>query len=274
MRFFFITNSPELAPYAADRGVDRLFVDLEWNGKHERQGHLSTVISGHSFDDLALVRRAAPGVELMARLNPLHEGTSREVARALDCGSDVLMLPMYRSAADARAFCDAVGGRARVCLLLETVGAMESLAATAALEAVDEIHIGLNDLHLELRSRFMFEPLADGLVDGMAAILRGSGKPFGIGGVARVGEGLVPAELLLGEHARLGSTGAILSRTFHRDRKTVAELEREMDFAAEISRLRAAYADCLALSPAELDEIHEEVRRRVRAIVARSTASA
>lgn len=272
MRLFFITNRPEIAGYVAARGVDRLFVDLEWNGKHERQGHLSTVISGHSFDDLAAIRRAVPATELMARLNPLHDGTAGEIATAVATGVDVLMLPMYRSAAEVRAFCALVGGRARVCLLLETAGAMEDIAATVAVEGVDEIHIGLNDLHLELGNRFMFEPLANGLVDAMATVLRGWGKPFGIGGLARAGEGLVPAELLLGEHARLGSTAAILSRTFHRNAQSVAELETEMDFAAEVAKLRVAYVDWQKRSPAELAGLHDEICRRVHAIVSQAAA--
>ena len=29
MKFMFITNSPDMAKYALDSGVDRIFVDLE-----------------------------------------------------------------------------------------------------------------------------------------------------------------------------------------------------------------------------------------------------
>src|SRR5690606_39640409 len=86
------------------------------------------------------------------------------------------------------------------------------------------------------------EPLADGLVDEMAATIRSASLPFGIGGVARVGEGLLPSEIILAEHARLGSNAAILSRTFHRNLPTRAAIATEMDFTLEIERLRAAYA--------------------------------
>jgi hypothetical protein len=40
------------------------------------------------------------------------------------------------------------------------------------------------------------------------------GKPYGFGGLASLGRGLVPAEMIIKEHYRLGSTGAILSRSF------------------------------------------------------------
>lgn len=38
--------------------------------------------------------------------------------------------------------------------------------------------------------------------------------PFGFGGIARIGEGDLPSDYILGEHVRLGSTSVILSRTF------------------------------------------------------------
>ena len=175
------------------------------------------------------------------------------------------MLPMFHGVEEVKRFCQAVAGRAQTCLLVETVGAMCSLKSCIEVPGVDEVHIGLNDLHLELGQRFMFEPLADGLVDGMVQILRDAGLPFGIGGLARTGEGLLPAELLLGEHARLGSTGAILSRTFHRQASTVEDLAK-MDFPYELAKLREAHSKFLKVSPTVLKANRNEVKRRVRAI--------
>ena len=268
MRFIFITNSPSLAVYAAARGVSRLMVDLELLGKVERQGHLSTVISRHSFEDVAAIRNAVPHGELMVRLNPVHEGTASEVERAIALGADILMLPMFRGPEEVRQFCALVRGRARVCLLLETVAGMHALPTIVAVPGVDEIHVGLNDLHLDLQNSFMFQPLADGVVDEIVETIRGAGLPFGIGGLARVGEGLLPAELLIAEHVRLGSTAAILSRTFHRNAATVADIEAEMDFGAEIAKLHRAYASHQLNSQQRLRELHEIVRSRVAEIVA------
>lgn len=268
MRFIFITNSPQLAEFATSNGVDRLMVDLELIGKVERQGHLSTVISRHSFEDVDAVRRAVPRAELMVRLNPVHEGTESEIDRAIDLGADILMLPMFRSESEVRQFCELVGGRVRVCLLLETVAGMHALPAIVVVPGVSEVHVGLNDLHLDLKNSFMFQPLADGVVDGLVETIRAAGLPFGIGGLARVGEGLLPAELLMAEHVRLGSTAAILSRTFHRNATTVAEIEADMDFGAEIAKLRQAYAAHHAAPREALLAKHETVRSRVAEIVA------
>jgi len=38
--------------------------------------------------------------------------------------------------------------------------------------------------------------------------------PYGFGGIARLGTGLLPAENILAEHYRLGSSMVILSRSF------------------------------------------------------------
>ena len=113
----------------------------------------------------------------------------------------------------------------------------------------------------------MFEPLASGLVDRIAATLNEFRIPFGIGGVARFGEGLLPAELVLAEHARLGSTAAILSRTFHRQAASAADIDREMDFALELRKLRDACATLELLSAEELETLHCDLQERVREIV-------
>lgn len=267
MRLIFITNVPELASYVSDRGVKRVMVDLELLGKVERQGHLSTVISRHTFDDVARIRRAIPDKNLTVRLNPLNPGSREEVERAIDLGADVLMLPMFRTAQEVEQFCALVDGRARICLLLETAGAAANVAEIVRVQGVQEIHIGLNDLHLDLGRTFMFEPLADGLVDQLASEITGAGLALGIGGLARAGEGLLPAEMLVAEHVRLGSTGAILSRTFHRNILTVQGLEAEMDFVDEVAKLQAAYRAFGQSSPEELLAIHHEVTSRVAGIV-------
>jgi hypothetical protein len=267
MRFIFITNSPELAAYVVGRGVDRVMVDLELLGKVERQGHLSTVISRHDFDDIARVRAAIPGKELMVRLNPVNDCTEEEVDRAVELGADVLMLPMFRTAYEVERFCAYVSKRARVCLLLETAAGASALTDIIAVSGVDEVHIGLNDLHLDLGHTFMFEPLAYGLVDDIAGAVCAAGLPLGIGGLARAGEGLLPADMLLAEHVRLHSTGAILSRTFHRNSASVTDIVRQMNFAAETSKLQKAYEKYRQSSMEELLAVHHEVAARVAMIV-------
>ncbi|WP_439438950.1 aldolase/citrate lyase family protein [Roseateles sp. DB2] len=263
-----ITDSPDIARFAVEGGVDRIFVDLEMLGKQERQGHLNTVISRHELADVQRLRPVVPAGRLLVRINPIHAGSQQEIDQVVEAGADILMLPMFRTPAEVAAFTTAVGGRARCCLLVETLGASMHLQDCVRVPGVDEVHIGLNDLHLELGLDFMFEPLANGMVDELCDVLRAAGLPFGIGGVARVGEGLLPAEAILSEHARLGSTGAILSRTFHRQASSVAEIQAQMDFPAEVAKLRAAYAGHLQAGPEELQQGREAVQQGVRAVVA------
>lgn len=271
MKFFFITNSVDLASFALTNGVDRIFVDLEINGKLQRQGHLDTVISRHTLHDVATLRPFVPVGRLLVRINPLHEGTDEEIDQVVQAGADIVMLPMFRCPRDVDLFTRSVAGRARTSLLVETVGAMHSLQECISVPGVDEVHIGLNDLHLELGRHFMFELLADGLVDQMAEVLNHASMPFGFGGVARAGEGHLPADLILSEHARLGSTAAILSRTFHRQAKTVDEIQAQMDFKGEILKLRAAHSNHLASDLQGLRKNQIELNNRIRQISANMT---
>ncbi|QDQ86236.1 aldolase [Alcaligenaceae bacterium SJ-26] len=268
MKFLMITNCPDVAQFAVASGVDRIFVDTEILGKVDRQGHLNTVISRHTLNDVRRVRGVVPAGRLLVRINPINEASSSEIEQAIDAGADILMLPMFHDAAAVKEFVRMVGGRAKCCLLVETVGAANTLRECIAVNGVDEVHIGLNDLHLELGMDFMFEPLANGLVDSMASVLREAGMPFGIGGVARVEEGLLPAEMLLAEHVRLGSTAAILSRTFHRQAASVAEIKAQMDFAGEVGKLRHAYEQHQQAGSAQLQEVHHLVQKAVEKIVA------
>lgn len=268
MKLLMITNCPEMAGFAVENGVDRIFVDTEINGKEARQGHLNTVISKHTLDDVRRVRPAVPAGRLLVRINPVHEGSQAEIDQAIEAGADILMLPMFKGPAEVRTFTQAVRGRVRCSLLVETVGAATSLAECVQVPGVDEVHIGLNDLHLEQGLDFMFELVANGTVDGLAAILRKSGLPFGIGGLARVGDGMLPAELLVAEHARLGSSAAILSRAFHRNASSVAQIQAEMDFAGEVQKLRDVYEHYRCAAPTQLQAAHESVQASVQTIVA------
>lgn len=241
MRYLLITPVPEIALHAVDCGVERIFLDLEQLGKAERQGHLDSHMTSAGFDDIAPVRRAiGDRAELLVRVNPLHAGTAAEVERAVVDGADILMLPYFTAADEVARFCRIVDGRAAVVPLVETAPAADALAEIVRVPGVGEIYIGLNDLHLSLGLDFMFQPLADGMLDRLASIIRDAGLPFGFGGIARIGSGELDARLILGEHVRLGSSRVILSRAFHGRSKSLKELTANIDLAAEIDVLRAA----------------------------------
>ncbi len=265
MRFMMIVSRPDIAAFVATRGVDRLMVDLEWIGKAERQPG-DTWKSRATLDDVTRVRAAVPGTELMVRLNPSHDGTAGEVEAAIARGADWLMLPMWREAGEVADFLRLVGGRARVMPLAETAGALAALPEMLARARPDALMIGLNDLSIDLGRSFMFQPLVDGTLDLPCARLREAGLEFGIGGVARAGEGALPPEVLLGEHARLGSDWVILSRTFHRSAASAEAMAAEMDFAAEVARLQTIHAAFLEGTPAALEANHARARAMVATV--------
>jgi hypothetical protein len=239
MKYILITNEPDLAEKAEQFGVSRIFIDLEQLGKFERQGHLDTFISSHSMADVAKVRARLSKAELLVRLNPLNENTKQEIDEAIEGGADILMLPMFHHASELRSFSEMVGRRAGVMPLLETYSATQEIDEIVTIPGVTEIYIGLNDLHLDMKLKFMFEPLANGLVDKLADVAKAAGLPFGFGGIARVGEGIIPGELVLGEHLRLGSS-AILSRTFNRKDESCSKEDVVETLREELEKLQAA----------------------------------
>lgn len=215
LKLMYITNNPRIARIAVDCGVDRIFIDMEVIGKAERQGHMDSVKSFHTFDDIVRVREAiGHDAELLVRINPFYEKTKYEVDRAIECGADIIMLPMWKKAEEVRQFVSFVGGRAKTMALLETKEADAAVGEVLKIDELDEIHIGLNDLHLSYGKQFLFELLADGTVDRLVDRIRPSGKRYGFGGVGRPGCGMLPAERVLAEHQRLGSGIVILSRSF------------------------------------------------------------
>ena len=232
-----ITNDTDLAKYAVKSGVSRIFVDLEVNGKFERQGHLDTLISKHSMSDIEKIRKAAPNAELLVRLNPYFNGSHQEVEQAISSGADILMLPMFTTVKEIKDFSQLINGRAKFIPLVETAAAVECLAEIVNVAGVSEVYIGLNDLHRDLGLNFMFEPLANGLLDSLVDIIKQSGLPFGFGGLARIGEGDLPAELILAEHVRLGSSCVILSRTFHRKSESLTDFQSLMCLEEEVNKI-------------------------------------
>ena len=99
-------------------------------------------------------------------------------------------------------------------LLFETPEAVKIVDEILKLNGIDMVHIGLNDLSLGYDIKFMFELLITGTVERLCTKCRDKGIPYGFGGIASLGNGMIPAEMIIREHYRLGSTCAILSRSF------------------------------------------------------------
>ena len=268
LKLMYITNDPAVAKIAADAGVDRIFIDMEVLGKAERQGGMDTVQSHHVPEDIAKVRAAIGGrAEIMARINPLNPNSQAEIDASIENGADVIMLPMWRTADDLRQLVRMVNRRAKVMPLLETDTAAEHLPEALAVPRIDQMHIGLNDLHLCYHQRFMFQLLTDGTVDRLCAGLREANIPYGFGGVGRPGSGTLPAECIIAEHYRLGSQYVILSRSFCNTGKITDLDEIRRIFTEGVADIRSVERNCAAWTQEQFDENHRRVCSCVENIV-------
>lgn len=220
LKLMYITNRPDVAKIAEENGVDRIFVDMEYIGKAERQGKMDTVQNHHTIEDVRKVRAVLNKAELLVRLNPIHNATEEygssedEINAVIDSGADIVMLPYFKTIEEIHRFITAVNGRAKTMLLLETKEAVAITDVILTMKGIDEIHIGLNDLCISYGKTFMFELLTDGTVERLCRKMELANKFYGFGGIASLGRGMVPAEMIIKEHYRLGSHMAILSRSF------------------------------------------------------------
>lgn len=267
----YITNSPAVALIAEKNGVNRIFIDLETLGKEERQKNMDTVKSHHSVKDVEVISKMLTTSECMVRINPWNGSSVSEIEEVIAAGADRIMLPMWKSADEVDKFLRTVGGRVKTTLLLETKEAAECLDDVLRHPMIDEIHIGLNDLHLSLGLTFMFELLSNGTVEKLCMKMKNAGIKYGFGGVARIGEGTLPAERIIMEHYRLSSTRVILSRSFCNFEKTTDVAEIERIFAENVMQFRkyeatladmeeSAFLENVALTKLCVDEIVRRIK--------------
>ena len=250
LKLMYITNNPDVAHIAEAAGVDRIFVDMEYIGKAERQGGMDTVQSRHTIQDIKKVKSVINTADILVRVNPIHDVTpeycssKEEIDAAIEAGADILMLPFFKTVDEVKIFLQLVDGRVRSNLLVETPEAVDCIDEILTLPGIDEIHIGLNDLHLGYHKKFMFELLADGTVDVICAKCKKAGIQYGFGGIASLGKGMLPSEHVIKEQYRLGSTCAILSRSFC-NVSYINDLEQiQSIFVEGIQKIRKLEQEC------------------------------
>ena len=271
----YITRRPSVAIIAEASGVDWIFLDMEFIGKDARQGGLDTVQNHHTVKDIANIKAAVKKSKVLVRVNPIHEAlldypsSKDEIDASIAAGADIIMLPFFKSVKEVRKFIEYVGGRAKACLLLETAEAAVLLDEILEIPGIDMIHIGLNDLHLELGMKFMFELLSDGTVERLGNKIKAKGIPFGFGGIARLDSGTLPGADVLKEHVRLGSSMVIVSRSFCNTDVVTNLDEVRMIFnegIGEIRRLEAEAEEVANYFKKNQNEIKEAVKNVVEQI--------
>lgn len=251
LKLMYITRNPEVALIAEEAGVDRIFIDMEFLGKDIRQGGLDTVKNHHTVSDVANIKSVLSKAEVHVRVNPIHDELSNypdskhEIDEVINAGADIVMLPFFKTVDEVSKFLNYVNGRAKTCLLLETPEAADQLDEIVKLPGIDMIHIGLNDMHLALGLKFMFQLLADGSVDKWVNTIKEKGIMFGFGGLASLNGGAVPGKMILKEHYRLGSQMVILSRAFCNTAKIGDICEIRRIFNEGIPEIRALELECM-----------------------------
>ena len=274
LTLMYITNNPLTARIAQKAGVDRIWIDMEYIGKDERQGGMDTVKNHHTIFDIEKLRPIVKTAELLVRVNPIHKETSKysdskeEIENVIQAGADVIMLPMFKSTEEIQKFVTYVDGRAKTQLLVETAEAVENIDEILEIPGIDEIHIGLNDLHLAYHMDFMFELICGDIVKKLCMKFNEKKIKYGFGGIARVGYGMLPAEHIIAEHYHLGSTAAILSRGFCDANIVKDPLEIESIFIEGVKNIRIKEEEVSKYSEAEYQKNLQIIREKVDAIVA------
>ncbi len=238
-----LTDDPALAAMAAAAGVERIGPDLEKIGKAERQPNLGTRLSWHSINCLPALISAVKPAALFVRINPIHSGSEAEIETVLTQGTSVVMLPYFHSLKEVERFVALVGGRARTVALVETAAAAFLIDRIAAIDGLDEIHVGLTDMMISSRVGSRYVIMTSEMMSAIAAAVRSSGKPFHLAGVARIDDATMPmpSDLTLARFAQLGVEGALLTRAFLNGLTTVDLL------AGAVQALRDRYtywSDC------------------------------
>lgn len=271
LKLMYITNRPEIAQIAESSGVNRIFVDMEYIGKAERQGGQDSVKNHHTVEDVRAMKQAVETAEVLVRVNPIHEATAdycsskEEIDAVIAAGADILMLPYIQSVDEVRTFIDLVDGRAKTMPLIETPASAEALDEILEIPGIDEIYIGLNDLSLGYHRKFMFELLADGTVERLCLKCKLKGIPYGFGGIASLGNGMLPSEYIIREHYRLGSSSAILSRSFCNLEKVKHIGIVSSTFIDGVKEIRALEKECED-KISYFRENEAEVKRRIKSI--------
>ena len=254
LKLMYITKHPEIAQIAEEAGVDWIFVDMEFIGKDCRQGGLDTVQNHHTVEDVATVKAAVCSAKVLVRVNTIHEifpnylSSKEEIDTVIKVGADIIMLPYFKTIEEVEVFIKYVDNRAKTCLLVETPEAAYLLEKIVEVPGIDMIHIGLNDMHLAMKMKFMFQLLYDGSVDKWARVIKSKGIMFGFGGVASLDGGAIPGRMILKEHYRLGSQMVIVSRSFCNADKIGDLGEIQTIFRKGIQDIRMLETECQSQS--------------------------
>lgn len=263
MELHLFYNGPLSLEIAIEGRIDAIIVDCEESGKRERQQGFDTEINRWCPTDCSLVRRSAPSLRIICRIDSFRKVGPSAISQALaavDAGADEVILPMVDHIDEIQAVLDALAGRAQVGAMIETDGAI-AIADQIDQLPLSRVFVGLNDLMIERRSRHLFEHLLDGTVESLRSRIRK--VAFGFGGMTLPDRGHpVPCRLLIGELARLGCSFTFLRRSFFRDLA-----HSGLDPASAVERMRSAWEIARSRAPEAVEAEHAELQSTLRRVV-------
>ena len=207
-------TDPERVKSLSDVGFSSFIVDLEVMGKDLRQLGYNTEINLNAPDDiLNLANLGVP--RIWTRVNRFGEHTKGEIALALSHGSSCIILPMVRTVEEVDLTLRYVGGRAEVCVMIETPEGVE-IASRIEHTSVASAYFGLNDYSISTGNRNIFGAVADGTVAEVRAKLKS--KRFGFAGLTHPDAGSpIPSIDILRELERVQCSFTFMRRSFRRD---------------------------------------------------------
>lgn len=263
LQLMLITADPDVALYAEQSGVDRMFIDMEFLGKQERQKNLGLPLNQHTFEDIKSLKKVLRKSEVMVRINPPNPDTGEEVKKAVDAGADCIMLPYFTRFDEVEMFLQAVNGQCKTNLLLETAAAVARAESIFKLP-INEVHFGLNDLKLTFKLDFLYETLSGGIVDFLCNIAKKNNISYGFGGVGSLSKGAdISPELIIKEHVRLNSKRVILSRAFTGSYTSIEDLKKNADLESEVHLIREAEKRAHLRAPSEILDDQNLLNRAV-----------
>lgn len=214
-----ISDKKEEVLCAQRHGIEFIMVDLEVEGKIERQKNLDAHFTSHNLESITHVRNILgdhSDTKLLVRCNPYSEKSIKELNLIIALGADYIMLPMFKTSQEVEFFMNIINNKASVILLCETRDSLKNFKSIInLLSENDLVHFGLNDLSLEYGFNFPFDILKAKILDDVCNLCRKNKIKFGVGGIGNpLSDSIVSPKIILQEHCRLNSSGYILSRSF------------------------------------------------------------
>jgi hypothetical protein len=216
--YIAITNKVEHALLLDSCGIQQIMVDTERIGKAERQLGSNAVINFHQIEDVAKLKSIELKAKIICRINGYHAKIFKEIEQSIDAGADILMLPMIQNLNDFSKLVNQISNRVEILPLIETPYSIFNLNKIIEIATPSQLHFGLNDLHLSLGMKNLFEVLLSPLFASAVSYANDRVNLVGIGGVGYpISTQKVAPQLLINEHLLLGSRSVILSRSFFSD---------------------------------------------------------